>query len=396
MAMSKLSDLNVSGKRVLCRVDFNVSVDKKTGEIKDDTRVMAALPTIKYLTERGARVILCSHFGRPEGRDPKLSLKPVAARLAERMGKPVAFADDCVGEVAEKAVATLKNGDVLLLENLRYHAGEEDDDPAFAAQLAKLADVYVDDAFGAAHRAHASVHAVANLIPQKAAGLLLEKEVAYLGKALSSPEHPMVVILGGAKVSDKIKVIEKMIEVADTILIGGAMSYTFALAQGFTVGKSLVEPDKVDLAKHLLKLAAEKKKKFLLPLDHVVTEKFEAHAPNYVVDWGKIPDGLDSLDIGPKTVELFSKEIAGAKMIVWNGPLGVFELEPFNAGAFAIARAVAANTGAVSIVGGGESVAAVKKAKLSDKITHVSTGGGASLEFLEGKQLPGVKVLGGY
>jgi len=396
MAMSKLSDLNVSGKRVLCRVDFNVSVDKKTGEIKDDTRVMAALPTIKYLTERGARVILCSHFGRPEGRDPKLSLKPVAARLAERMGKPVAFADDCVGEVAEKAVATLKNGDVLLLENLRYHAGEEDDDPAFAAQLAKLADVYVDDAFGAAHRAHASVHAVANLIPQKAAGLLLEKEVAYLGKALSSPEHPMVVILGGAKVSDKIKVIEKMIEVADTILIGGAMSYTFALAQGFTVGKSLVEPDKVDLAKHLLKLAAEKKKKFLLPLDHVVTEKFEAHAPNYVVDWGKIPDGLDSLDIGPKTVELFSKEIAGAKMIVWNGPLGVFELEPFNAGTFAIARAVAANTGAVSIVGGGESVAAVKKAKLSDKITHVSTGGGASLEFLEGKQLPGVKVLGGY
>ncbi|HLX59868.1 MAG TPA: phosphoglycerate kinase [Planctomycetota bacterium] len=394
--MSKLSDLNVSGKRVLCRVDFNVSVDKKTGEIKDDTRVMAALPTIKYLTERGARVILCSHFGRPEGRDPKLSLKPVAARLAERMGKPVAFADDCVGEVAEKAVATLKNGDVLLLENLRYHAGEEDDDPAFAAQLAKLADVYVDDAFGAAHRAHASVHAVANLIPQKAAGLLLEKEVAYLGKALSSPEHPMVVILGGAKVSDKIKVIEKMIEVADTILIGGAMSYTFALAQGFTVGKSLVEPDKVDLAKHLLKLAAEKKKKFLLPLDHVVTEKFEAHAPNYVVDWGKIPDGLDSLDIGPKTVELFSKEIAGAKMIVWNGPLGVFELEPFNAGTFAIARAVAANTGAVSIVGGGESVAAVKKAKLSDKITHVSTGGGASLEFLEGKQLPGVKVLGGY
>ena len=393
MAMSKLSDLNVSGKRVLCRVDFNVSTDKKTGEIKDDTRIVAALPTIKYLTDRGAKVILCSHFGRPEGRDPKHSLKPVADRLSQHLGKPAAFADDCVGEVAEKAVAALKNGDVLLLENLRYHAGEEADDPSFAAQLGKLADVYVDDAFGAAHRAHASVHAVAKLIPQKAAGLLLDKEVEYLGKALSNPERPMVVILGGAKVSDKIKVIEKMIDVADTILIGGAMAYTFALAQGFTVGKSLVEPDKVDLAKHLLKLAAEKKKKFLLPLDHVVTQKFEAHSPNHVVDWGKIQDGWDSLDIGPKTVELFSKEIASAKMIVWNGPLGVFELEPFNAGTFAIAKAVAANTGATSIVGGGESVAAVKKAELSDKITHVSTGGGASLEFLEGKHLPGVKAL---
>jgi len=393
MSMSKLSDLNVSGKRVLCRVDFNVSTDKKTGEIKDDTRIVAALPTITYLTDRGAKVILCSHFGRPEGRDLKLSLKPVSDRLTERWGKPTAFADDCVGEVAEKAVAAMKNGDVLLLENLRYHAGEEADDPAFCAQLAKLADVYVDDAFGAAHRAHASVHGVAKLIEQKAAGLLLEKEVEYLGKALSNPERPMVVILGGAKVSDKIKVIEKMIDVADTILIGGAMSYTFAVAEGFTVGKSRFEADKVELARHVRKLAAEKGKKFLLPLDHVVTQKFEAHAPHQVVGWGKIPDEWDSLDIGPKTVELFSKEIATAKMIVWNGPLGVFELEPFNAGTFAIANAVAANTGATSIVGGGESVAAVKKAKLSDKITHVSTGGGASLEFLEGKLLPGVAAL---
>jgi 3-phosphoglycerate kinase len=394
--MPRLSDLNVSGKRVLCRVDFNVSIDKKTGAIIDDSRVVAALPTIKYLLERGAKAILCSHFGDPEGRDPKLSLKPVAACLATHLGKPVTFAEDCIGAAAESAVAALKNGGVLLLENLRYNAGEKKNDPAFAAQLAKLGDAYVNDAFGAAHRAHASVSAVAGLFPQKAAGLLMQKEVDYLSRALSKPEHPMVVILGGKKVSDKINVIEKMIDVADTLLIGGAMAYTFALAEGHKVGKSFIEPDKVDLAKKLVKLAADKKKKFLLPLDHVVTEEFEANGPHEVVPWGKIPDGKESLDIGPKTVELFAKEIAGAKMIVWNGPLGVFELEPFNAGTFAIAKAVASNSGAVSIVGGGESVAAVKKAGLSNKITHVSTGGGASLEFLEGKQLPGIKALGGY
>ena len=289
MAMGKLSDLNVNGRRVLCRVDFNVSTDKKTGEIKDDTRIVAALPTINDLLGRGAKLILCSHFGRPEGRDPKLSLRPVAQRLSERLGKPVAFADDCIGEAAVNAVAKLNNGEVLLLENLRYHAGEEDDDPQFAAALASLADAYVDDAFGAAHRAHASVHAVAGLIPLRAAGLLMEKEVEYLGRVLSQPEHPMVVILGGAKVSDKIKVIDKMIEVADTILIGGAMAYTFALAEGFSVGKSLVERDKVELARTLLAKAKAKGKKFLLPVDHVVTEKFEAHAPNWVVAWGKIP-----------------------------------------------------------------------------------------------------------
>lgn len=393
MAMSKLSDLNVSGKRVLLRVDFNVSTDKKTGEIKDDTRIVSALPTINELCGKGAKVILCSHFGRPEGRDPKLTLKPVSVRLTERLGRNTQFADDCVGPVAEAAVAALKNGDVLLLENLRYHAGEEADDSAFAAQLAKLADVYVDDAFGAAHRAHASVHAVAKLIPQRAAGLLLQKEVDYLGRVLSNPEHPMVVVLGGAKVSDKIKVIEKMLEVADTILIGGAMAYTFALAEGHTVGKSLVEKDKVDLARMLVEKAKSMGKKFILPVDHVVAEKFEAHAPNEVVAWGKIPDAKESLDIGPQTVAIFEKEIQKAKMIVWNGPLGVFELEPFNAGTFAIARAIAANTGATSIVGGGESVAAVKKAKVDTKITHISTGGGASLEFLEGKILPGIQAL---
>jgi len=388
-----LQDLDVAGKRILCRVDFNVSTDKKTGEIKDDTRVVAALPTINYLTGKGARVVLCSHFGRPEGRDPKMSLKPVADRLSKHLGKTVAFAEDCVGAPAENAVAAMKVGDVLLLENLRYHAGEEEDDEAFAAQLAKLGDVYVNDAFGAAHRAHASVHAVAKKFSRKSAGLLLQKEIDYLGRALSKPDHPYVVVLGGAKVSDKIKVIMKMLEVADTILIGGAMAYTFLLAQGKQAGKSLVEPDCVNLAKEILAKAKAQNKNFILPLDHVVADTFEAHSPNKAVEWDQIPADTMALDIGPKTVVAYSAELAKAKMIVWNGPLGVFELEPFNAGTFAIARAIAANTGAVSIVGGGESVAAVKKAKVADKITHISTGGGASLEFLEGKTLPGVAAL---
>jgi phosphoglycerate kinase len=393
MAMRHLKDLNVSGKRVLCRVDFNVSTDKKTGAIKDDTRIVAALPTIKALSGAGAKIVLCSHFGRPEGRDPKLSLKAVAERLAQHLGKAVAFAEDCVGAPAEAAVAKLNTGDVLVLENLRYHAGEEDDDASFAAQLKKLADVYVNDAFGAAHRAHASVHAVAKLFTEKAAGLLMEREVEYLTRALAHPEHPYVVILGGAKVSDKIKVINKMLEVSDTILIGGAMAYTFLLAQGKPTGKSLVEPDFVQTAKDVLAKAAALKKQFILPLDHVVAEKFEANAPNQTVGWDQIPADKQALDVGPKTAERYSAEIAKAKMIVWNGPLGVFELEPFNAGTFAIAHAVAANRGATSIVGGGESVAAVKKAKVSEKITHISTGGGASLEFLEGKVLPGVAAL---
>ena len=394
MAIKRLEDLNVAGKRVLCRVDFNVSTDKKTGEIKDDTRVVAALPTIGYLVGKGAKVVLCSHFGRPDGRDPKLSLKPVAARLQERLKKPVAFADDCVGEPAEKAVAALKNGDVLLLENLRYHEGEEEDAPEFVAQLAKLGDVYVDDAFGCVHRAHASVHGVALKFAERAPGMLLRKEIEYLGKALSNPDHPYVVVLGGAKVSDKIKVISKMMEISDTILIGGAMAYTFLLAQGKPAGMSLVEPDHIATAKDVLAKAAQLKKTFMLPLDHVVAEKMEANAPSEVVAWDQIPVGKKGLDIGPKTVEAYSREIAKARMIVWNGPLGVFEMEPFNAGTFAIAKAVAANSKAVSIVGGGESVSAVKKAKVSDKITHVSTGGGASLEFLEGKILPGIKALG--
>ncbi|HYF50398.1 MAG TPA: phosphoglycerate kinase [Planctomycetota bacterium] len=391
--MKKLQDLNAAQRRVLCRVDFNVSADKKTGEIKDDTRIVAALPTIKLLTDKGAKVVLCSHYGRPEGRDPLLSLKPVAERLSKHLGKPVAFASDCIGAPAESIVAGMKNGDVAVLENLRYHAGEEDDDAAFAAQLAKLGDVYVNDAFGAAHRAHASVHAVAKLFKERAGGLLMAKEVDYLSRALLKPERPYVVVLGGAKVSDKIKVITKMLEVADTILIGGAMAYTFLLAQGKTAGKSKVEPDFVQMAKDIMAKAASLKKQFLLPVDHVVAEKFEANAPNKVVGWDQIPEASMALDIGPKTSERYSAEIAKAKMVVWNGPLGVFELEPFNAGTFAVAKAIAANGAATSIVGGGESVAAVKKAKVSDKITHISTGGGASLEFLEGKTLPGVAAL---
>ena len=391
--MRHLKDLSVSGKRVLCRVDFNVSADKKTGAIKDDTRIVAAIPTIQALLAGGAKVILCSHYGRPEGRDPLLSLKPVADRLSVHINKPVAFATDCVGPEAVNAVNAMKNGDVLVLENLRYHDGEENDDAAFAGQLAALADVYVNDAFGAAHRAHGSVHAVAKKFSQKAAGLLMEKEVDYLGRALLKPEHPYVVILGGAKVSDKIKVINKMLEVADTILIGGAMAYTFLLAMGKPTGKSRVEPDFVQTAKDVLAKAKALNKQFLLPLDHVVAEKFEANAPHQTVAWDQIPDGTMALDIGPRTAERYGAEIAKAKMIVWNGPLGVFELEPFNAGTFSVAHAVAANTNVTSIVGGGESVAAAKKAKVADKITHISTGGGASLEFLEGKVLPGVAAL---
>ena len=392
MAIRRLQDLDVKGKRVLCRVDFNVSRDKKTGQISDDTRVVAALPTIKDILSRGGRLALCSHFERPKGRDPALSLKPVAEVLAKHLGKPVAFADDCVGDVAKKAINALKEGEVVLLENLRYHEGEEKDDAAFAKQLAELADCYVNDAFGAAHRAHASVHAAALLYPNRAGGLLMQKEVEYLGKALKNPERPYVAILGGSKVSDKIKVITKTLDLADVVLIGGAMAYPFLLAQGKPVGKSKVDQADVPLAKEILALVAKTGKKFLTPLDHVVAEKFEANAPNEVVAWDKIPEGKMALDIGPKTVEAYCAEIAKAKLVVWNGPQGVFELVPFNAGTFAIANALAASKG-TTIVGGGESVAAVKKAKVGDKISHISTGGGASLEFLEGKILPGVAAL---
>lgn len=393
MAVRSIKDLNVKGKRVLCRVDFNVSVDKTTGAISDDTRVVAALPTIKDVLSRGGRLVLCSHFGRPKGEpNPKYTLKPVAECLSKHLGKPVAFASDCVGAPAKAVVSALKDGEVCLLENLRYHAEEEKDEPNFCKQLAELGDVYINDAFGAAHRAHASVHGVARLFAERAPGFLLEKEISYLNKATRSPEKPFVVILGGAKVSDKIAVIENLLPKCDAMLIGGAMAYTFLQAKGLPTGKSLVEADKVDLARTLLAKAKELKKKLLLPVDHVVAAKIEPNAPHQIVAQDQIPAEQMGLDIGPQTVEQYAAEIKKAKMVVWNGPLGVFETEPFNKGTFAIARAVA-DSGATAIVGGGESVSAVKKAKVADRIAHISTGGGASLEFLEGRELPGVAAL---
>jgi len=392
MPIKSLKDLNVKGKRVLCRVDFNVARDKKTGVITDDSRVTAALPTIRDLTGRDARVILCSHFGRPKGREAALSLRPVAEVLAKHLGAPVAFADDCVGAPANQAVAALRDGEVLLLENLRFHEGEEADDAGFAKQLASLADCYVNDAFGAAHRAHASVHAAARLFADRAAGLLLQKEVEYLTKALKHPEHPFVAILGGAKVSDKIQVIESLLPVCDTLLIGGAMAYTFLKAQGLPTGKSLVEDDQLETAKKVLGLAKARNKKLLLPIDHAVAEKLEMGVASTIVPGDGIPPGMLALDIGPRTAELYAREIATAKLIVWNGPQGVFEIPPFDQGTTAVAKAVA-SARATSIVGGGESVAAVKKAGVADRITHISTGGGASLEFLEGQTLPGVAAL---
>ena len=392
MAVRSVKDLNVTGRRVLCRVDFNVSVDKQTGTITDDSRVVAALPTIKDLCARGARVILCSHFGRPKGRDAALSLKKVAENLSKHLGKNAAFAEDCVGAAAKQAVSKLKEGDVLLLENLRFQAGEEADDPGFAQQLAELADCYVNDAFGAAHRAHASVSAAAKLFKERAAGYLMLKEVEYLTKALKKPEHPFVVILGGAKVSDKIQVIESLLPRCDTLLIGGAMAYTFLRAQGLPTGKSLVEEDQAGTAAKVLQQAQAQGMMLLLPVDHVVAPKLEKGVASRVVPADGIPAGELALDIGPRTVETFAAEIAKAKLIIWNGPQGVFEIEPFGQGTTALAKAVAAS-GATSIVGGGESVAAVKQAGVAAKITHISTGGGASLEFLEGKILPGVAAL---
>ncbi|MBE7467359.1 MAG: phosphoglycerate kinase [Planctomycetes bacterium] len=393
MAIRRLQDVNVKGKRVLCRVDFNVTLDKQTGEVDDDTRVVAVLPTLRDLAARGARIVVCSHFQRPKGkRVPEMSLKPVVANLSKHLGKPVAFADDCIGPAVEAAVAKLKDGDVLLLENLRYHAGEEKDDPELAKQLAALAEIYVNDAFGAAHRAHASVHAIAKLMPVRCAGLLMQKEIDSLSPLLGQPARPFVAILGGAKISGKLQVIVNLLPKCDSMLIGGGMAYTFLKAQGLPIGKSLVEADLVAKAGEILAEAKRLGKTFLLPLDHVVAEKFEAHAPSKVVPADGIPEGSMALDIGPKTVARYSQEIAKAKTVIWNGPQGVFELEPFNKGTFAIAQAVA-SCGAHTVVGGGESVAAVNAAGVADRITHISTGGGASLEFLEGQTLPGVAAL---
>ncbi|HEY8966590.1 MAG TPA: phosphoglycerate kinase [Candidatus Methylacidiphilales bacterium] len=401
MAKITIRDLELNGRRTLVRVDYNVPIDEKDGAfvITDDTRIRETLPTIKLLREKGAKIVLCAHMGRPKGQpNQKESLKPVAARLAELSGAPVAFSETTVGEAAEAKAAALKPGEILLLENTRFHAEEEKNDPVFAAQLAKLADVYINDAFGAAHRAHASTEGVAKFVKEKGIGLLMERELKFLGDAVSNAEKPFVVILGGAKVSDKIKVIDALLDKADTILIGGAMAYTFALALGKKVGKSLVEPDQTGTAVKALEKAKAKGVKFLLPVDNYVVETLDFKAKTvspgkYVNVVDGIPDGWEGVDIGPETVKLWSAEIATAKTILWNGPAGVFEIKECAKGTFAIAEAVAANSGAVTIIGGGDSVKAVKRAGVADKVTFISTGGGASLEFLEGAALPGVECI---
>ena len=401
--MAKLSvrDIDVAGKRVLVRVDFNVPVEERDGKsvITDDTRIRESLPTISYLREKGAKVILMAHFGRPKGQPvAKYSLRPVADHLHTLIGHPVIFSHETIGEVPEKIVAHMNNGDVALLENVRFHAEEEANDPAFAQALAKLGEVFVNDAFGAAHRAHASTAGIAKHLPQAVAGFLMEKELAYLHDELQSPERPFVVILGGAKVSDKITVIDRLLDKADTILIGGAMAYTFALAQGRKIGNSLSEPDKVDTAKAALEKAKAKGVKFLLPVDTFVVEHFDFKAKtvtpgHYIAPGEDIPDGWEGVDIGPESVKLFNAEIAGARTVVWNGPMGVFEVPECAKGTFAVAEAIAANRGCKSIIGGGDSVKAVKQAGMADKVTFISTGGGASLELLEGKALPGIAAL---
>ncbi len=405
MAKLSIRDLDLTNKRVLIRVDFNVPLSSdgpdSAPRITDDTRIRETIPTIEYALRRKARVILCSHLGRPKGKVvPSMSLRPVVDRLRELLDhvmtedENVAFSPDCVGDIANEMVSNLEPGQPLLLENLRFHAEEEKNDPKFAKKLASLCDIYVNDAFGSAHRAHASTEGITHFVPVSAAGLLMEKELVYLGKAVSDPIKPFVAIIGGAKVSDKIGVIDNLLDRVTSLIIGGGMAYTFLNAQGQSTGKSLVETDKIDVAKAALAKAKKNGVNLLLPIDHVLADKFSADAKTQVFSGkGAFPADSMALDIGPASIDLFKKEIADAITIVWNGPMGVFEMPVFAKGTNAIAKAIAANHDATSIVGGGDSVAAIQQSGVADKITHISTGGGASLEFLEGKTLPGVTAL---
>ena len=396
MAYNKLTveDLNPAGKRVLVRVDFNVPLDDSL-KITDDTRIRESVKTIEYLRERGAKVVLCSHLGRPKGTDEKLRLKPVAERLSELLKRSVKPLNDCVGPEVEKEVSAMKNGDIVLLENVRFHAEEEKNNPDFSKRLAALADIYVNDAFGTAHRAHASTEGVTKFVSQSAAGFLMMKEIKYLGGALSNPEKPFVAIVGGSKVSTKIDVIQSLMKIVDVLIIGGGMSYTFLKARKFEIGKSLVENDKMNLTKQLMTKSIDTDVPILLPIDHVIADKFDAKANIKTVPRGGILKDWEGMDIGPSTVEKYAHFIRTAKTIFWNGPVGVFEMEPFAKGTFAIAKllAEASERGATTIVGGGDSVAAVTQMGLASKMSHISTGGGASLEFMEGKELPGIVAL---
>ena len=391
MNKKTVKDIDLKNKKVLVRCDFNVPMDENRN-ITDNRRIVAALPTIKYLLEQNCKVVLCSHLGRPKGEfKPEFSLKPVAKELSKLLGQEVIMADDVIGEDAKNKAENLKNGEVLLLENVRFHREETDNDPEFAKKLASFGEVFVNDAFGTAHRAHASTEGVTKYLPA-VSGFLIEKELKFLGEALENPERPFVAILGGSKVSDKIGVIENLLEKVDTLIIGGGMAYTFFKAQGYSVGDSLCEEDKCDLALEIMEKAKEKKVKFLLPIDNKIGKEFKPDTESKTVKSTEIPDGWEGLDIGEETIKLYKEELQNAKTIVWNGPLGVFEFDQFAVGTNEIAKALG-DIDAIKIIGGGDSAAAVEKAGLADKMTHISTGGGASLEFLEGKKLPGIEAL---
>lgn len=393
MNKKTIRDVNVEGKRVFVRCDFNVPLDEN-GKITDENRIQGALPTIKYLLDHGAKVVLASHLGRPKnGPEAKFSLKPVAERLNQLLGGKVTMANDVIGEDAQKKVAALKNGEAVLLENVRFHKEEEKNDPEFAKKLASFADIFVNDAFGTAHRAHASTEGISHFVKTSVAGFLIEKELEVMGGALADPKRPFVAILGGAKVSDKIGVINNLLEKVDKLLIGGAMAYTFIVAKGGKVGMSKLEADKVDLAKELLEKAKAKGVELYLPVDTVIAQEFKADAESKVCETMAIPNGWEGLDIGPKTAELFAGVIKTAKTVIWNGPMGVFEFPKFAVGTKAVAQALADNPQAITIIGGGDSAAAIEQLGYADKVTHISTGGGASLEFLEGKVLPGIACL---